>query len=57
VFVSVLAYRVIAFWLPIPPGILAYVQLRRTVGRWRAEGEREEGPSPAVRRGTAAAPS
>jgi uncharacterized protein (TIRG00374 family) len=38
VIVSVLAYRVIAFWLPIPPGIVAYVQLRRTVSRWRAEG-------------------
>jgi uncharacterized protein (TIRG00374 family) len=37
VIVSVLVYRVIAFWLPIPPGIVAYVQLRRTVGRWRAE--------------------
>jgi len=37
VFVSVLAYRVIAFWLPIPPGILAYIQLRRTVARWREE--------------------
>ena len=39
VFVSVLAYRVIAFWLPIPPGILAYLQLRRTVARWREEGD------------------
>ena len=37
VFVSVLTYRVIAFWLPIPPGIVAYFQLRRTVGRWRTE--------------------
>jgi uncharacterized protein (TIRG00374 family) len=37
VFVSVLAYRVIAFWLPIPPGILAYFQLRKTVGRWRED--------------------
>ncbi len=37
VFVSVLAYRVIAFWLPIPPGILAYIQLRRTVAHWREE--------------------
>ena len=37
VFVSVLAYRVIAFWLPIPPGILAYLQLRRTVARWRQQ--------------------
>ena len=38
VIVSVLAYRVIAFWLPIPPGVIAYVQLRRTVARWRSEG-------------------
>jgi uncharacterized protein (TIRG00374 family) len=37
VIVSVLVYRVIAFWLPIPPGIVAYIQLRRTVGRWRTE--------------------
>jgi uncharacterized protein (TIRG00374 family) len=37
VVVSVLVYRVIAFWLPIPPGIVAYLQLRRTVGRWRRE--------------------
>jgi uncharacterized protein (TIRG00374 family) len=37
VFVAVLTYRVIAFWLPIPPGIVAYFQLRRTVGRWRAQ--------------------
>jgi uncharacterized protein (TIRG00374 family) len=38
VIVSVLTYRVIAFWLPIPPGILAYIQLRKTVSRWRMEG-------------------
>ena len=37
VIVSVLVYRVLAFWLPLPPGIVAYIQLRRTVGRWRAE--------------------
>jgi uncharacterized protein (TIRG00374 family) len=37
VFVAVLTYRVIAFWLPIPPGVVAYFQLRRTVGRWRAD--------------------
>jgi uncharacterized protein (TIRG00374 family) len=37
VVVSVLVYRVIAFWLPIPPGIIAYLQLRRTVNRWRQE--------------------
>jgi uncharacterized protein (TIRG00374 family) len=40
VIVSVLTYRVIAFWLPIPPGIMAYIQLRKTVGRWRMEGVR-----------------
>ena len=28
VFAAVLTYRVIAFWLPIPLGIIAYVQLR-----------------------------
>jgi uncharacterized protein (TIRG00374 family) len=39
VVVSVLVYRVIAFWLPIPPGIIAYLQLRRTVNRWKAEEE------------------
>jgi uncharacterized protein (TIRG00374 family) len=37
VIVSVLVYRVIAFWLPIPPGIVAYIQLRRTVARWQGE--------------------
>jgi uncharacterized protein (TIRG00374 family) len=51
VFVSVLAYRVIAFWLPIPPGIYAYIQLRRTVARWREDdapkrAARRAGPSP-----------
>jgi hypothetical protein len=38
VFPAVLTYRIIAFWIPIPPGIVAYFQLRRTVARW--EGER-----------------
>ena len=32
--VSVLAYRVFAFWLPSLPGAVAYFQLRRTVRRW-----------------------
>jgi putative heme transporter len=41
VFPAVLAYRVIAFWLPIPPGIVAFFQLRTTVARW--EQERREG--------------
>ncbi len=34
--VAVLAYRVFAFWLPTLPGGIAYLQLRRTVQRWRA---------------------
>jgi putative heme transporter len=36
VFAAVLTYRLIAFWLPIPPGIAAFIQLRRTVHRWEA---------------------
>ena len=35
--VSVLAYRAFAFWLPTLPGAVAYLQLRKTVQRWRAE--------------------
>jgi uncharacterized protein (TIRG00374 family) len=43
VFAAVLTYRVIAFWLPIPPGIIAFFQLRNTVHRWEREGrERPE---------------
>jgi uncharacterized membrane protein YbhN (UPF0104 family) len=37
VFPAVLTYRVIAFWLPIPPGVVAYFQLRKTVAEWDAE--------------------
>jgi uncharacterized protein (TIRG00374 family) len=37
VFPAVLTYRVIAFWLPIPPGIIAFFQLQRTVAGWRVE--------------------
>lgn len=35
--VAVLAYRAFSFWLPTLPGAIAYVQLRRTVQRWRTE--------------------
>jgi uncharacterized protein (TIRG00374 family) len=46
VFPAVLTYRVIAFWLPIPPGIVAYFQLRATVARWeREQGTPQKGPS------------
>jgi uncharacterized protein (TIRG00374 family) len=37
VFAAVLTYRLVAFWLPIPPGIVAFFQLRRTVTRWEEE--------------------
>ena len=33
--VAVLSYRAISFWLPTPLGAAAYLQLRRTVARWR----------------------
>ena len=34
VFPAVLVYRLIAFWLPLVPGIIAFFQLRRTVHGW-----------------------
>jgi uncharacterized protein (TIRG00374 family) len=43
--VAVLAYRGFAFWLPTLPGAVAYLQLRRTVQRWRTE------PTPRVLHG------
>ena len=56
VIAAVLVYRLIAFWMPLPPGIVAFLQLRRTVARWEAEGrsvgddemEAGEGPQTAV---------
>ncbi len=38
VIAAVLIYRLIAFWFPVPPGIIAFIQLRRTVARWESEG-------------------
>jgi uncharacterized protein (TIRG00374 family) len=38
VFPAVLTYRLIAFWLPIPPGIVAFFQLRGTIQRWQRQG-------------------
>jgi putative heme transporter len=35
--VAVLVYRGFAFWLPTLPGAIAYLQLRRTVARWKDE--------------------
>ena len=34
VFPAVLVYRIIAFWLPLLPGIVAFFQLRKTVHEW-----------------------
>lgn len=41
---GVLAYRLISFWLPTLPGAIAYVRLRRTVGRWREAGASVQAP-------------
>jgi uncharacterized protein (TIRG00374 family) len=38
VFPAILIFRLISFWMPIPPGIVALFQLRKTVRRWEAEG-------------------
>ncbi|GAC1526517.1 MAG: hypothetical protein NVS2B6_14020 [Thermoleophilaceae bacterium] len=37
VFPAILTFRVVGFWLPIPLGAWAYLQLRRTVARWANE--------------------
>lgn len=36
VFPAILIFRLVSFWMPIPPGILAFFQLRQTVHRWEA---------------------
>jgi uncharacterized membrane protein YbhN (UPF0104 family) len=38
VFPAILIYRLIAFWTPIPFGVAAFFQLRKTVARWEVEG-------------------
>jgi uncharacterized protein (TIRG00374 family) len=38
VFPAILIFRLISFWMPIPPGVVAFFQLRKTVRRWEAEG-------------------
>jgi uncharacterized protein (TIRG00374 family) len=37
VFPAVLAFRLVAFWLPILPGVIAFFQLRRQVNEWDGE--------------------
>jgi hypothetical protein len=43
---AVLSYRAISFWLPTIPGAIAYLQLRRTVARWRQSELARTGPAP-----------
>jgi uncharacterized protein (TIRG00374 family) len=43
VFPAILIYRMVAFWLPIPLGIVAFFQLRKRVAHW------EEGDLPIER--------
>jgi hypothetical protein len=50
---AVLGYRVFAFWLPIAPGVLAYLDLRRIVARWEAEDAGTAVAAAPPRRGTA----
>jgi uncharacterized protein (TIRG00374 family) len=38
VFPAILIFRLVAFWMPIPPGVVAFFQLRNTVHRWEGEG-------------------
>jgi uncharacterized protein (TIRG00374 family) len=33
---AVLSYRAFAYWLPIPPGVVAYLRLLRTVRTWES---------------------
>jgi uncharacterized protein (TIRG00374 family) len=37
VFPAVLTFRIVGFWLPIIPGVIAYFQLRRHVSSWEGE--------------------
>jgi uncharacterized protein (TIRG00374 family) len=38
VFPAILIFRLVAFWLPIPLGVVAFFQLRKTVHRWEDDG-------------------
>jgi uncharacterized membrane protein YbhN (UPF0104 family) len=44
--VSVLAYRGFAFWLPIAPGVAAWLSLRRTVAGWERDAQVAPAPAP-----------
>lgn len=38
VFAAVLIYRLVAFWMPIPTGVIAFFQLRNRIRQWKREG-------------------
>lgn len=38
VFPAILVYRTVAFWLPLPLGIVAFLQLRHTAQEWEEDG-------------------
>ena len=38
VFPAILIYRLVAFWMPIPFGVVAFFQLRTRVQHWEADG-------------------
>jgi putative heme transporter len=50
VFPAILIYRLVAFWLPIPPGVVAFFRLRTRAAQWGEEG------LPVERGGLASAP-
>ncbi|MDQ3725753.1 MAG: flippase-like domain-containing protein [Actinomycetota bacterium] len=37
VFPAILVFRLVSFWMPIPPGVFAFFQLRHTVHKWEEE--------------------
>ena len=48
-FAAVLIYRLVAFWMPLLPGVVAFFQLRGTVHRWEEDGRPiTRLPSPAL---------
>ena len=38
VFPAILVFRLISFWMPIPPGVVAFFQLRHRIRLWEEEG-------------------
>ncbi len=54
VFPAILIYRLVAFWLPIPPGIVAFFQLRKRVAQLGRGGPADR-PRTASGRGSAPA--